>query len=76
MALNVIVNPGGLNVDGDAQFKWIYDENKGIGIRLHSNYMLREKGAKSIQAVIFDSPFVSLRARKRNFKYFCWYNII
>ena len=25
--------------------------------------MLREKGAKSIQAVIFDSPFVSLRAR-------------
>ena len=63
LALNVIVNPGGLNVDGDAQFKWIYDENKGIGIRLHSNYMLREKGAKSIQAVIFDSPFVSLRAR-------------
>ena len=63
LALNVIVNPGGLNVDGDAQFKWIYDENKGIGIRLHSNYMLREKGAKSIQAVIFNSPFVSLRAR-------------
>ena len=62
LALNVIVNPGNLDVKGDAEVKWIYDENKGIGIKLHSNYMLREKGAKSLQAVIFDSPFVSLRA--------------
>ena len=64
LALNVIVNPGNLDVKGDADVKWIYDENKGIGIKLRSNYMLRELGAKSLQAVIFDSPFVSLRASR------------
>ena len=62
LALNVMVNPGNLDINGDAEVKWINDENKGIRIKLHSNYMLREKGAKSLQAVIFDSPFVSLRA--------------
>ena len=62
MALNIITNPGNLDVNADSEFQWINDDNKGIKIKLHSNYMLREKGASSLQAVVFESPLVSLRA--------------
>lgn len=62
MALNIITNPGNLDVSADTEFQWINDDNKGIKIKLHSNYMLREKGASSLQAVVFESPLVSLRA--------------
>ena len=62
LTLNVITNPGNLDASADAEVKWFNDEEKGIRIQLHSNYMLREKGASSLQAVIFDSPLVSVRA--------------
>ena len=59
--LNIISNPGNLDVSSDAEVRWINNDDKGIRIALHSNYMLREKGAQSLQAVVFDSPLVSLR---------------
>ena len=62
LTLNVFANPGNLDMSADAEVKWVSDENKGIRVALHSNYMLREKGASSLQAVIFDSPLVSIRA--------------
>ena len=63
LALNIFTNPGNLNAKTDAEIQWVNDDDKGIRISLHSNYMLREKGATSLQAVVFDSPLVSLRAR-------------
>ena len=64
LTLNVIQNPGNLNVDNDADFIWINDDNKGIKIKLHSNFLLRDKGANAIQSVIFESPLVALRVKK------------
>ena len=64
LALNVLINPGNLDASADAEIRWFNDDNKGIKIKLHSNYMLRDNNAKSLQAIIFDSPFVSLRASK------------
>jgi len=66
IALNVLTNPGNLNVNADAEVKWVNNDEKGIRIALHSNYMLREKGAQSLQAVVFDSPLVSLRGTNEN----------
>ena len=63
LALNIFTNPGNLNAKTDAEIQWVTNDDKGIKISLHSNYMLREKGAASLQAVVFDSPLVSLRAR-------------
>ena len=64
LALNVFLNPGNLNMGADTDFNWIINEDKGIRINLHHNYLLREKGAQSVQAVIFESPLVSLRGKK------------
>ena len=64
LALDIILNPGNLNFDEDFDFKWIKDDNKGIRINLHANYLLREMGAESIQTVIFESPLVALRETK------------
>ena len=66
IALNVLTNPGNLDVNADAEIKWVNNDEKGIRIALHSNYMLREKGAQSLQAVVFDSPLVSLRGTNEN----------
>jgi hypothetical protein len=66
IALNVLTNPGNLDVNADAEVKWVNNDEKGIRIALHSNYMLREKGAQSLQAVVFDSPLVSLRGTNEN----------
>ena len=64
IAFNVTVNPGGLGLstDGDIIFSDI--DNKGIKLILHSNYLLRLKGANAINIIIFESPLVSLRAKK------------
>ena len=64
LSLNVFLNPGNLNMGRDVDFNWIIDDDKGIRINLHSNYLLREKGAQSVQAVIFESPLVSLRGKE------------
>ena len=61
-----MTNPGNLDVNADAEVKWVNNDEKGIRIALHSNYMLREKGAQSLQAVVFDSPLVSLRGTNEN----------
>ena len=58
--LNIIKNPGNLDSRTDSYVKWFEDKNKGIRIQLYYNYMLREKGATSLQVVIFDSPLVSI----------------
>ena len=64
LALDVVLNTGNLNTEGDIDFKWIKDDNKGIRINLHANYLLREKNANSLQAIIFESPLVDLRGKK------------
>ena len=64
LSLNVFLNPGNLNMGRDVDFNWIIDDDKGIRINLHSNYLLREKGAQSVQAVIFESPLVSIRGKE------------
>ena len=66
LALDVIINPKNLSSEKDIEFKWINDENKGIRINLHANYLLRDKGADSVQAVIFESPLVSIKGEIGN----------
>ena len=63
MAVNVTVNPGQLDSSTDAQVFVSDLADKGIKIILHSNYMLREKGAYAMQTVVFDSPLVSVNAK-------------
>ena len=63
MAVNVTVNPGQLDSSTDAQLFVSDLADKGIKIILHSNYMLREKGAYAMQTVVFDSPLVSVNAK-------------
>ena len=65
IALNLFINPGNLDVQGDAEFQWLNNtDQKGIKIKLFYNYLLREKNAHSVQAVVFDSPLVSVRGKK------------
>lgn len=66
LSLKVTINPGNLDVNMDGEFSIIDFKERGIRIKLHSNYMLRITGAYSLQTVVFDSPFVSLRGRKEN----------
>ena len=66
LSLDVIINPKNLNAEKDIEFKWINDDNKGIRINLHSNYLLRNKSADSVQAVIFESPLVSIKGELGN----------
>lgn len=63
MGVNVTVNPGKLDSTTDAQVFISDIKDKGIKLILHSNYMLREKGAYAIQTVFFDSPLVSVDAK-------------
>ena len=66
LGLNLLIKPEQLNIQGDADFKWFNDDNKGIKIRLYSNYMFKSSGAQSLQTIIFDSPLVSLRGSKES----------
>ncbi len=63
-ALNVIVNPGALGLSTDSQVFVSNNDNKGIKLILHTNYLLRMKGAYSMQTIVFDSPLVSVRAKR------------
>lgn len=56
--LNLEIKPD--NIEGLAELKLFNDDNKGIKIRLYSNYMFNlTDAAQSLQAVIFNSPLVS-----------------
>ena len=66
LSVNVIVNPGSLEAELDNKVVLFENKEKGIQIKLHSNYMLRNLQASSLQAVVFDSPFVSVRGSKEN----------
>jgi len=63
MGVNVTVNSGKLDNSTDAQVFISDIKDKGIKLILHSNYMLREKGAYAMQTVFFDSPLVSVNAQ-------------
>ena len=63
MGVNVTVNPGQLDASSDAKLFVSDLKDKGIKILLHSNYMLRDKGAYAMQTVVFDSPLVSVNAK-------------
>jgi hypothetical protein len=45
--------------------KSIYYNDKGIRINLHLDYMLKDLKAHSVQAVVFESPLVSLRVKRK-----------
>lgn len=60
LAFNVTINPGGLGLSTDTEVFVSNINNKGIKVILQSNYLLRLKGAYSIQTIVFESPFVSL----------------
>lgn len=62
LALNVIMKPDQLEAKADVDFQWINNDDKGIKIKLFTNYMFKETGANSLQGVVFDSPLVSVRA--------------
>ena len=64
LTFNVTINPGGLGLSTDTEVFVSNINNKGIKIILHSNYLLRLKGAYSIQTIVFESPLVSLRAKR------------
>ena len=64
LSLNVTINPGGLGLETDSKLFISNNNDKGIKIILHSNYLLRMKGAYSIQTIVFDSPLVSFRAKR------------
>ena len=64
IALNVTINPGGLGLSTDSELSISNFKNKGIKVILHSNYLLRMKGAYVMQTIVFDSPFVSVRGRR------------
>ena len=64
LALNVTINPGGLEKSADAELSVMNIEHKGIKVILHSNYLLRLTGAYSLQTIVFESPLVSLRGKR------------
>ena len=64
LSLNVTINPGSLGLSTDSKLFISNNNDKGIKIILHSNYLLRMKGAYSIQTIVFDSPLVSLRGKR------------
>lgn len=63
LSLNVTINPGNLEASADAELSITELKDKGIKIHLFTNYMLRPTGAHSIQTVVLDSPFVSIRGQ-------------
>ena len=64
LSLNVTINPGSFGLSTDSQIIIPNDNNKGIKVILHNNYLLRMKGAYAMQTIIFDSPLVSVRAKR------------
>lgn len=64
LALEVFVNPGNLEVGGDAEVVIKDLKEKGIKIALHANYLLRQYQASSLQYVVFDSPLVTVRGSR------------
>ena len=64
LALEVFVNPGNLEVGGDADIVIKDLKEKGIKIALHANYLLRQFEASSLQYVVFDSPLVTVRGSR------------
>lgn len=64
LALEVFVNPGNLEVGGDAEVVIKEFKEKGIKLALHVNYLLRQYEASSLQYVIFDSPLVTVRGSR------------
>ena len=53
LSLNVTINPGSLGLSTDSKLFISNNNDKGIKIILHSNYLLRMKGAYSIQTICF-----------------------
>ena len=59
--LNVFTQDNNIS---DYTNKIIDHKEKGIKIKLNLEYMLKDLKAHSVQAVVFESPLVSLRAKK------------
>lgn len=61
LAVNVLVRPKELNINGESVLDF---PEKGIKIVLHGDYLFKLKEqATSLQSVVFDSPLVSIRGR-------------
>lgn len=65
LGLNLLIKPDHFDAEVNAELKWFNDTNKGIKIGLYSNYMFNTTDAQSLQAVVFDSPLVSLKGSKK-----------
>lgn len=63
-ALNVTINPGGLGLTTDSNLFISDFNNKGIKVILHTNYLLRMKGAYAMQTIVFDSPLISIKGKR------------
>jgi len=67
LKLNVFTNDSNLNSTIDTNLtKSIYYKDKGIRITLNLDYMLKNFKAYSVQAVVFESPLVSLRVKRKS----------
>ena len=64
LSVNVTINPGSLGLSTDSQIFISNHNKKGIKIILYTNYLLRMKGAYAMQTIVFDSPLVSVRAKR------------
>mgnify|MGYP006916137756 FL=1 len=65
LGLNLLIKPDHFDAEVNAELKWFNDTNKGIKIGLYSNFMFNTTDAQSLQAVVFDSPLVSLKGSKK-----------
>ena len=54
----------GLSESSDKDLNQIKIPNKNIILNIYSNYMLRINKAETLQILVFDSPFVSVKASK------------
>ena len=66
LLLNVTINPGNLQANTDIELSITDLKDKGIKIHFYAEYLLRLTGAHSLQTVVFDSPFVSIRGNRTN----------
>ena len=63
LAVKVAVKPTELNLDNKFELDF---KEKGIKISVYGDYLFSlESGAKSLQAVVFDSPLVSVRGNRK-----------
>ena len=60
--LNVFTNDNNIKSNNIKEIEY---ENKGIKIKLNFDYMLKNFKAYSVQAVVFESPLVSLRVKRQ-----------